>query len=119
MILVLPSAVLAVVANVTAQHAFAGASFWLRDAGSAWFLYHKLVFVLGGMLIPLEALPNGLHRLALLLPFTTMAYVPGRLASGHLEPELLLVQVGWLVVLAVAASATFAAGERRLQVVGG
>jgi hypothetical protein len=45
--------------------------------------------------------------------------VPGRLASGHAEPELLLVQLGWVAVLAAAAVAAFAAGERRLQAVGG
>lgn len=119
LVLVPVSAVLAMGANVVAQHAFAAVAFWLRGAGSAWFLYHKLVFILGGMLIPLEALPDGLHRLSLLMPFAAMAYVPGRLAAGHLEPGLLALQLGWLVVLGFAAAAAFAAGERRLQVVGG
>jgi ABC-type uncharacterized transport system permease subunit len=48
-----------------------------------------------------------------------MAYAPGRLASGHLEPALLLEQVAWLGALVVLASACFRSGERRLQVVGG
>jgi hypothetical protein len=48
-----------------------------------------------------------------------MAYAPARLASGHVEPGLLLVQIGWLAVMAVAAVAAFAGGERRLQTVGG
>jgi hypothetical protein len=48
-----------------------------------------------------------------------MAYVPARLASGHVEPWLLLEQLAWLAVLAAAAVAMFDAGERRLQVVGG
>ena len=30
-------------------------AFWIRDAGSAWFLYLKAVFIIGGMIIPLEA----------------------------------------------------------------
>ena len=71
------------------------------------------------MLIPLEALPGWLQRVASLLPFRAMAYAPARLASGHLEPMLLLEQVGWLSLLSVAALAAFGAGERRLQVVGG
>jgi ABC-2 type transport system permease protein len=115
----LPSTLLAVATNVMAQHAFAAAAFWLRDAGSTWFLYHKLVFVLGGMLIPLEALPGWLHHLAAALPFAAMAYAPGRLASGHVEPWLLAEQLAWLVVLGAAATAAFASGQRRLQVVGG
>jgi ABC-2 type transport system permease protein len=117
--LAVPSAVLAVTANLLALHAFAAAAFWLRDAGSTWFLYHKLVFVLGGMLLPLQVLPDGVRRVATLLPFAAMAYVPGRLASGHLEPRLLLLQALWVVVLGAAAGKAFAAGERRLQVVGG
>jgi len=117
--LAVPSVVLAVACNIVAQHAFAAAAFWLRDAGSAWFLYQKLVFVLGGMLIPLEALPRWLERTAGFLPFRAMSYTPARLASGHLEPGLVLQQVGWLVILGAIALGAFRAGERRLQVVGG
>ena len=114
-----PSLVLAVACNVAAQYAFAGVAFWLRDAGSAWFLYQKLVFILGGMLIPLEALPDWLQRIATVLPFRAMSYAPARLASGHFEPVLLVEQVGWLALLLAGATAVFRAGERRLQVVGG
>ncbi len=74
-----------------------GTAFWLRDAGSAWFLYQKLLFIMGGMLIPLEALPDWLHRVALVLPFRAMSYAPARLASGHFEPVLIVEQLGWLV----------------------
>jgi ABC-2 type transport system permease protein len=114
-----PSLVLAVSCNIVAQHAFAGVAFWLRSAGSTWFLYQKLVFLLGGMLIPLQVLPAWLHHTAAVLPFQAMAYAPGRLASGHVEPMLLVEQAAWLGVLTVVATAVFLAGERRLQVVGG
>ena len=117
--LAVPSLVLALACNVVAQYAFAGTAFWLRDAGSAWFLYQKLLFIMGGMLIPLEALPDWLHRAALVLPFRAMSYTPARLASGHFEPVLLVEQVGWLALLLATAIAVFRAGERRLQVVGG
>jgi ABC-2 type transport system permease protein len=114
-----PSLVLAIACNLVAQHAFAGAAFWIRDARSTWFLYQKLVFVIGGMLLPLEVLPSGLEAVAKVLPFMAMAYAPARLAAGYVEPWLLAVQLGWLVVLTAAAIAVFGAGERRLQVVGG
>jgi ABC-2 type transport system permease protein len=117
--LAVPSLVLAITCNIIAQHAFAGSAFWLRNAGSAWYLYQKLVFVLGGMLIPLEALPDWLRAVTSVLPFRAMSYAPARLASGHVEPWLLAQQVGWLVVLAVIAAAVFRAGERRLEVAGG
>jgi ABC-2 type transport system permease protein len=119
LLLVVPSLVLAITANLFAQHAVAAIAFWIRDAGSIWFLYMKAVFILGGMIIPLELLPDGLQRFALLLPFRSMAYVPARLASGFWEPALLFEQLFWIAVLAVVATAAFRAGERRLQVVGG
>jgi ABC-2 type transport system permease protein len=119
LVLVLPSLVLAITANLLAQHAVAAIAFWIRDAGSVWFLYMKAVFILGGMIIPLELLPESVERVSMLLPFAAMAYAPARLAAGFWEPTLLLVQVFWIAVLAVAAQAAFRAGERRLQVVGG
>jgi ABC-2 type transport system permease protein len=114
-----PSLVLAVTCNLVAQHAFAAVSFWVRDARSTWFLYQKLVFVVGGMLLPLEVLPERLAAIAKALPFMAMAYAPARLAAGHLEPSLLLAQLGWLAALSAVAVGVFASGERRLQVVGG
>jgi ABC-2 type transport system permease protein len=114
-----PSLVLAIVANLLAQHAIASIAFWVRDAGSAWFLYLKAVFILGGMIIPLELLPEGLQDAAVLLPFRAMAYVPARLAAGYWEPVLLVEQLLWVGLLVPIAAAAFGAGERRLQVVGG
>ena len=114
-----PAILIAVAVNISAQHVFASATFWLRNATSAWFLYQKFVFLVGGMLLPLEVLPDAVADVVRYLPFAAMAYVPARLASGHLEPELLLVQLGWLVALAAAATGSFALGERRLRTVGG
>ena len=119
LLLAIPSLLLAVTINIAAQHAFAGAAFWIRQVGAAWFLYLKLVFVLGGMLLPLEVLPDGVAVVARLLPFQAMAYAPARLASGHLEPWLLLEQVAWLAATWLLAVAVFRAGERRLQETGG
>ena len=119
LLLVAPSLVLAITANLFAQHTVAAIAFWIRDAGSIWFLYMKAVFILGGMIIPLELLPDGVQRFAMLLPFLAMAYVPARFAAGFWEPALLLEQLFWIGVLAIGASLAFRAGERRLQVVGG
>jgi ABC-2 type transport system permease protein len=119
LVLVAPSLVLAITANLFAQHTVAAIAFWVRDAGSIWFLYMKAVFILGGMIIPLELLPDGLQRVAMLLPFRAMAYAPARLAAGFWEPWLLVEQLFWIIVLGIGAAAAFRAGERRLQVVGG
>lgn len=113
-----PSLLLAAALNLLAQHSFAGAAFWLRDVRSAWFLYQKLVFVLGGMLLPLQVLPGWLELTARILPFSSMAYAPARLASGNLEPELLAIQAGWLLVFGAVATRLYRSGERHLARVG-
>ncbi|HZI35966.1 MAG TPA: ABC-2 family transporter protein, partial [Gaiellales bacterium] len=114
-----PAVVLGCAANIASCHAFGGVAFWLLDAKASWFFFQKLVFLPGGMLIPLELLPRPLELISFALPFATMAYVPGRIAAGHPDPLLLLWQLGWLAVLLGMAGAVFAAGERRLQVMGG
>jgi len=118
-LLAIPAMVLAITCNLVAQHGFAALSFWIRESRSAWFLYQKLVFVIGGMLMPIEVLPDELETVARFLPFMAMAYAPARLASGHVEPVLLLVQAGWLIVISLASATAFHRGEERLRVVGG
>jgi ABC-2 type transport system permease protein len=118
-VLAVPSLALGLLCNICAMHAFAAASFWSREVRSAWFIYQKLVFLLGGMLLPIEVLPSALQVLSKCLPFLAMSYVPGRFAAGYVELHLLLVQAFWIVVMGAIATVAFAAGERRLQVVGG
>ena len=118
-LLALPAALLGCTVSVTAQHAMGGIAFWLLDARATWFLWSKLVFLLGGLLIPLELLPAGIGNVAKVLPWAAMTYVPGRLASGDLDPLLIVDQLAWLAISAVLAAGVFALGERRLQVVGG
>ncbi|MEL7207613.1 MAG: ABC-2 family transporter protein [Actinomycetota bacterium] len=115
LLLAVPAVLLAVLVNVLLQHAFAGLSFWLGESKSGWFLYQKLVFVLGGMLLPLEVLPARLATVAKALPFAAVAYAPGRLAAGHVEPWWLLVQGGWLVLTGAAAGLVFHHGLARLR----
>jgi viologen exporter family transport system permease protein len=114
-----PIAVAACLANQAAQHAFAAAAFWLDDAKSAWYLYSKLVFLLGGLLLPIGALPDTLAAVARALPFAAMAYVPGRIAAGDVSAAPLASVGVWTPVLVALALAVHARGERRLQVVGG
>lgn len=106
--------IIAVVINLVAQHAFASAAFWIRDAKATWFLYQRMLFILGGMLLPLEVLPDRLATVTKALPLMTMAYAPGRLVSGFDEPWLLAVQAGWLIALVALAVRLFAAGQERL-----
>ena len=119
-LLAAPSLVLAITSNLLAQHAFAAVAFWIRDARSTWFLYQKLVFVLGGMLLP----AGGAARLAratvaTLLPFVAMAYAPAAWRRATSSPSCCSCSSAGSSCSSAWPRAAFAAGERRLQVVGG
>ena len=115
LLLGIPAVILAVSCDWIALHAFGAIAFWVGDTRASWFLLQKLVFVLGAMLLPLQFLPHAMQVVAWALPFLAMAYIPGRIVSGHLEAWLLLVQLAWLVVLSIATRQLFAIGERRLR----
>jgi ABC-2 type transport system permease protein len=112
-------AVVCAATSIAGQHAFGGVAFWVLDAKAAWFLYSKLIFLFGGLLLPLEVLPTGLAEVARVLPWASMSYAAGRVSSGHIEASTLALQGFWLAVLLFLQVAVFAAGERRLQILGG
>ncbi len=118
-LLALPSLVLASALSIINQFLFASIAFWLRDAGSAWFLHQKLLFILGGLLIPFQVLPHTMQTVAWLTPFPLMAYAPARLAAGFFEPWLLAAQAGWIIVISSAAVIAFRRGEARFVRTGG
>jgi ABC-2 type transport system permease protein len=119
LLLFVPCAILALGCSVAAQHAFGAAAFWLNDAKSTWFLYSKLVFLLGGVLLPLEVLPGPMRDAARALPFAAIAYAPGRSLSGHPSISLVGLQLGWLVALSAGAWYAFRRGQNKLQIAGG
>jgi ABC-2 type transport system permease protein len=86
------------------------------------WIYQKLVFILGGMLIPLDFYPTSLQTLAKSLPFAYMMYGPARLfvlPDIQLFIQIILGQVLWLVVLGGLLVLAFSRGMRRLAINGG
>lgn len=116
--LTLGLSVLAVACNVVGVYVFAACSFWAHDVNATWFLYQKLLFLLGGMLLPLAFLPDALETAAWVLPFWTMAYAPAETMSGHFIWWLPLGQLAWGAALTSLAIRLFVAGERSIQVGG-
>jgi len=84
-------------------------AFWLEDTTGIHLLYRRCVMLLGGMLLPLEAYPSWLERVARALPFQYIMYQPGRLfvapEATNLAPVLLgqgfLLAGGIAVMLAI------------------
>jgi ABC-2 type transport system permease protein len=109
--------------GVTAYNVVLGlAAFWLGDIAPVYWIWQKLTFVLGGLLLPLPLYPDLVVRIARFTPFPALLTGP---ASFLLDrpffdaPTLALALGGWLVVAVAVAAAVFRRAARDLQVNGG
>ena len=98
------------------------AAFVSEDVAAYEWIYSKLVFILGGMLIPIDFFPDWLQKLSQALPFAYSMYGPARL---FVEPGLerfgvlIAAQAAWLAVLGLLAAFVYQRGMQRLAVNGG
>ena len=98
------------------------AAFWLGDVAPAYWIWQKLLFVLGGLLLPLQFYPALFVRIAQLTPFPALLAGPASLATSEpLMPAgvLALTLAAWALVGWVIARAAFDRAVRRLHVNGG
>lgn len=97
-------------------------AFWLGDVAPAFWVWQKLLFVLGGLLLPLQFYPDLFVRLASLTPFPAFLAGPASLTTR--EPlwsfgVLGLALVTWTVIGWSIAHLAFRRAVRTLQVNGG
>jgi ABC-2 type transport system permease protein len=97
-------------------------AFWVEETRGLEFVYHKLLFTIGGMLMPLELFPEALQSVCRWLPFQTVLYMPAKTAvafdAGRL-PGMLVQQVLWIGVLGLAVALIYRRGVTKLHVNGG
>jgi ABC-2 type transport system permease protein len=118
----LVSILLAMALNFCLQGLIGLAAFVTEDVQSIQIIYQKFLFILGGMLIPLDFFPGWLKDLALILPFNTMMYAPARLFVSFDWTRWLnttAMQLAWLGVFALALWALFRVGLRHVSINGG
>ena len=86
------------------------------------WIYQKMVFVLGGLFIPLDLYPAWLQGITRSLPFAYMMYEPARLfvdPSPQRFLHMLAGQAIYLVLLGGLLAFFYARGVRRLAINGG
>jgi viologen exporter family transport system permease protein len=66
-------------------------AFWLQDVAPVYWVWQKLMFVLGGLLLPLELYPAFIRRAAAFTPFPSLLAAPASfmLATPLVSPEAL------------------------------
>ena len=97
-------------------------AFFTEDTDSFVLIYQKILFILGGMMIPLDFMPVWLKDLALALPFNLMVYAPARLFVQFEWTSWFSVvaqQAVWIAIAIMALSLIFHWGIRRVSINGG
>ncbi|MBP7964837.1 MAG: ABC-2 family transporter protein [Caldilineaceae bacterium] len=98
------------------------AAFVTEDVAAFEWIYGKILFILGGLLIPLDFYPQWLQTIAKSLPFAYTVYGPARLfvdPSLSRFGQLVLFQGVWLLVLGGLVTWAFNRGMRWLSINGG
>jgi len=97
-------------------------AFWVEETRGLEFVYNKILFTIGGMLMPLEIFPELLQAICKWLPFQTVLYFAAKTAVKY-EPWTMLQMIGiqwmWIVVLGLVVTAMYRKGVKKLNVNGG
>jgi len=119
---VLLNLLLAMLLNFCLQGLIGLSAFFTEDVSSVQLIYQKFLFILGGMLIPLNFFPGWLAGFAQALPFSAMMYFPALLFvqfDWALWLRVTAMQIAWVGVFALALWALFRAGQRHVSINGG
>lgn len=95
---------------------------WLEDSRSLNFLYQKIIFVAGGMLVPLDIFPTWFSSICFLLPFSYAVYAPAVLFvkfSFDNFVQTVAIQLFWIIVTCIIAMLIFQVLSRRVSINGG
>ncbi|QGQ96019.1 ABC transporter permease [Paenibacillus psychroresistens] len=108
--------------NFMLNMALALSAFWVEETRGLEFVYNKLLFTIGGMLMPLEIFPETMQRICHWLPFQTVLYFPAKTAV-HYDGSKLLTMLGiqciWLVIMGLVVVFIYSRGVKKLNVNGG
>ena len=98
-------------------------AFYTISPAGLCMVYVCAVDFMGGGIIPLPFLPDGLRRVVELLPFASMQNVPLRIYGGSMSGREMALAIGlqvfWIVVLVVFGRALCARAVNRVVVQGG
>lgn len=97
-------------------------AFFLEDTSAFRLIYSKINFVLGGLLLPVDFLPDAIQGIARVLPFNLVMYAPSKMFVDWDGPQfvrMLGLQVFWIAVIGTGLGLLFRWGTRRVSVNGG
>jgi ABC-2 type transport system permease protein len=119
--LVVLSAALSVLLILLCQLQLGYVAVWFGVSGPVFWVWQKLLFVLGGLQFPLLLYPGLLRRIAENSPFAAMLFAPGSLVleGGPAIASLFADQLLWLAILGALTLAVGRSVTARLVRTGG
>ncbi len=97
-------------------------AFWVEENTPFRWIFQKLVFTLGGMLLPLDLFPHAIQNISRYLPFAYITYVPGKLFVDFNTHDFLYGFMGqciYLILAILLCYAVYKKGVKALNVNGG
>lgn len=97
-------------------------AFVAEDVAPFEWIYQKLAFMLGGLMIPIDFYPGWLQALSRSLPFASALYAPARLfvsPDASQFAALVGMQLVWIAILVSALALAYRRGVSYLTVNGG
>jgi len=118
----LVAVVLGVLMGASLQMIIGLLAFWFEEVMPFWWIIQKLVFVIGGMFIPIDVYPDWLQRISRYTPFAFAAYWPATVFVDFTPERVITTIVGQVAYIAIffgIALAMFRVAVKRLHAHGG
>jgi ABC-2 type transport system permease protein len=122
LLLAVPVGLLASVFLLLSYAAIGLCAFWVHDVMPTYFIWQKLAFLLGGLMLPLSIYPEWLRNIALHTPFAAALYGPGQLimhGGRALALRLSCELLGWITLIGLVVFALERRGRRAITLHGG
>jgi len=94
----------------------------VEDISAFQWIYQKLAFIFGGLLIPLDFYPTWLQVICRALPFSSITYAPARLfvtPSLAAFANVIGMQFVWIMALGTLLTLAYRRGIAQLTINGG
>jgi ABC-2 type transport system permease protein len=119
----IPALTLAAILRFLFVYTLAISAIWSQQAGGITELGSTLIFLFGGMAVPISLFPDRVRPIGEALPFRAMLGFPAEIATGNLGPAQVVEGYGWqllwLAVLLPVAKLAWNTGLRRYTALGG
>lgn len=111
-----------IIINVLWYTAIGLLAFWTEEVSPFYWIIQKLVFILGGVFLPIDFFPPLLGRISRALPFAFVAYWPAKTMVAFSFKTFVTALAGQWIYIAVflaLLTSTFAAARKKVHVQGG